>query len=253
MSDSEIFDRQLRRARRDRAATLPQRDDRLLRWMSEDILDRLRDVRRDFATALVFNGAATALVSALRAGGTNVTVADPGGAFARQSDGLMIDEDRHAFAERSFDLIVSIGLLDTVNDVPGALVLMLRALKPGGLMFASFLGAESFMRLRTTLRAVEPMVQRVHPMIDVRAGGDLLARAGFAQSVADVDEVTLRCADAAEYYHLLRSMVVTNLLTSRQPLRRATTIAWRDSLESQCPIEDVANIVTLTGWAPPSE
>lgn len=253
MSDSEIFDRALRRVRRDRAAQLPERDDRLIRWMERDILDRLQDVRRPVDAALVLNGAATGVAAVLRAAGTKVTVADPGPIFAEQAGGLVIDEDRYPFAAQSFDLIVALGLLDTVNDVPGALILMRRALRPGALMYCSFAGAESLSQLRETLRIIEPMVQRMHPMIDVRAGGDLLARAGFAQSVADVDAVPVKCADFHDYIHLVRSLGAANLLSTRQPMRRDVARALRAAFEQHQPIEDIINVVTLTGWAEKSD
>ncbi|MCP5990175.1 class I SAM-dependent methyltransferase, partial [Klebsiella pneumoniae] len=91
-------------------------------------------------------------------------------------------EDALPFADDSFDLVIACGTLDSVNDLPGALILMRRVLRPDGLMLAAFAGAGSLSRLKAALLAAEGdrPGQHVHPQVDVRSAGDLLSRAGFA-------------------------------------------------------------------------
>lgn len=252
MSDSEIFDRKLRRTRRNRAAMLPP-DTRILDNVSDDLLDRLQEGQQRYERALLINGAAERLNAGLSDICESVTCADPGALFAQRVNGIVGDEDYPMFADQSFDLIVSVGLLDTVNDVPGALVLLRRALKPGGLTLCAFAGAGSLSQLRDALRHVEPHVQRTHPMIDVRAGGDLLARAGFARPVADTDTRYIKYESSDALIRALRANAANNLLQQRQPMRRHVAKLFKAELEKNTPIRESVSIVTLTGWAPDSD
>jgi len=251
MTDSEIFDRNLRRIRRDRAARMVG-ESRLLDYVGDDLFERASDTGQPLATALVMNAAAHRLIERLRAQGCAVTSADPGARYAAASGGLHCDEDRYRFGTAQYDLIVSVGLLDTVNDVPGALVLMRHALKPGGLMLCSFAGAGSFETTRGLLRAAAPNAQYTHPMIDVRAGGDLLARAGFVRPMADVDNLRLDYADLRALARAMRAHAATNLLVRRTPLTAAAIAALRARLSARDGLSETLSIVTLTGWAPPS-
>ena len=126
-----------------------------------------------------------------------------------------------------FDLVTSLGLLDTINDLPGALALIRRALRPDGLFLAAFAGAGSLPRLRRAMRAAEGAEglgpsPRIHPQIDVRAAGDLLVRAGFALPVVDRDVVEVLYPSLAELVADLRAMGATNSLArrSRRPFTK---------------------------------
>src|SRR3546814_13098572 len=103
--------------------------------------------------------------------------------------GVQADEDALPFADASFDLIIACGTLESVNDLPGALILIRRILRPDGLFLAAFAGAGSLPVLRSALLAgdADRPAQHIHPQIDVRSAGDLLSRAGFAMPVADGD------------------------------------------------------------------
>ncbi|MDE2042910.1 MAG: SAM-dependent methyltransferase, partial [Alphaproteobacteria bacterium] len=148
----------------------------------------------------------------------------------------------------ALDLIVSIGLLDSVNDLPGALLLMRRALKPGGLLLASFVGGGSGTTLRATLQDLEPDARRTHPLIDVRAGGDLLGRAGFTNIVADSDELTIRYPDLATLVADLRAAAATNLLIQRRIMTRRLYDALHARLDPG--FTESLSLVTLTARAP---
>ena len=253
MSVPDIFDRNARRARRDRAADGFAGHDFLRAAMLDGIQDRLGTVTRGFEDVLdlgCFDGAF------LPPPGARVARCDAGVAFARSGSGVQADEDRLPFADESFDLVVSAGVLDSVNDLPGALTLVRRALRPDGLFLAAFTGAGSLSTLRATFREAERdrPAARLHPQIDVRSAGDLLVRAGFALPVADVESLNVRYAGLGRLLSDLRGMAATNLLVGRTPLRRDTLARAADAFAAQADPDgrttERFEIVFLTGWAP---
>jgi SAM-dependent methyltransferase len=253
------FDRVLRRRRRDRAAVRFGDADYLHRMAADDLLDRLDTVKREFRRVLDLGCAGGYLSERLRARGLEVVSADPGFAFARSQGGVQCDEDRLPFADGSFDLVVSVGALDGVNDLPGALILVRRALKPDGLFLAALAGAGSLPRLRSAMLAAGEAeggaVPRIHPQIDVRAAGDLLTRAGFALPVADCHGVDVRFGRMLSLVRDLRAMGGTNVLASRsRPLGRlGVAAAFADFAAHADPDGKTAErfeIIHLLGWAP---
>lgn len=255
------FDRRLRRLRRDRAATAAPAANWLRRRMAEDIFDRLDLVRRDFRSALDLGCGDGFLADALRSRGMEVVAADPGFAFAAAAGGVQCDEDRLAFADGSFDLVVAAGTLDSVNDLPGALTLIRRALRPDGLFLGAFVGAGSLPRLKRAMIEADEAERRaasphVHPQIDVRAAGDLLARAGFALPVADAESLVVRYPNLAGLVADLRAMGATNLLASRarRPFGRigaaAAGGAFAAGADPDGKVPERFEIVHVSGWAP---
>lgn len=255
------FDRRLRRLRRDRAARLAGAD-YLHRHAADELLDRLADIKRDFRDALDLGCAGGYVSSQLRRRGLRVTSADANAIFAgNQPNGVQCDEDRLPFGDSSFDLIVSVGVLDSVNDLPGALALLRRSLRPDGLFLAALAGAGSLPRLRSAMTAADAAEgpgasPRVHPQIDVRAAGDLLARAGFALPVADTDSLEIRFASLLSLVADLRAMAGTNVLAARSiaPLTRlGLGAAMADFQQHSGPdgkTPERLEIIYLTAWAP---
>lgn len=253
MSASEIFDRTARRHRRDRAAADFAAHDFIRAAMLDGIAERLASVKRTFTDVLdlgSFDGSFAA------APGARVARVDAGFSFARQSGGVQADEDRLPYADASFDLVVSAGVLDQVNDVPGALSLARRVLRPDGLFLGAFLGGNSLSTLRGAVRAAEGdrPVARLHPQIDVRSAGDLLMRAGFALPVADSETLRVRYGGLGKLLGDLRGMAATNLLVDRQTLRRDTltraAAAFSDAADPDGRVAERFDIIFLTGWAP---
>jgi NADH dehydrogenase [ubiquinone] 1 alpha subcomplex assembly factor 5 len=256
------FDRQLRRRRRDRAALSSEKVDYLLRHVGEELLARLDLVNRQFEEALDLGCGSGFLSKELIRRGLSVTSADAGRYYAAAGrSGVQCDEDRLAFADGSFDLVVSVGVLDSVNDLPGALVLIRRALRPDGLFLAAFAGAGSLPRLRAAMQAAdnatgEGAAPRIHPQIDVRAAGDLLARAGFTLPVADTDSLEVRYPGLAALVADLRTMGATNILAnrSRRPFGRPGFAAAAANFQSLADpggrITERFQIIYLIGWAP---
>lgn len=256
MSAPEIFDRRRRRARRDRAARDFGKHDFLHARMADELIDRLDSVKRSFGRALDLGCLDGRVGRALRARGIETVSADPGFHFARAAGGVQCDEDRLPFVDSSFDLVVACGGLDQVNDLPGALVLIRRLLKPDGLFLGAFAGAGSLSRLRATLLgAEEQAVARLHPQIDVRSAGDLLARAGFALPVADGERVTIRYGSITSLFSDLRGMAATSLLAGPVvPLTRAALARAAETFQSAADPDgktgETVEIVHLLGWAP---
>ena len=256
------FDRRLRRLRRDRAAAGGGDGSAFLhRHAADELVERLALVRRDFRRALDLGCGDGYLAGRLRERGLDVVAADAGARFAAAGGGVQCDEDRLPFADGAFDLVVSVGALDSVNDLPGALALVRRALRPDGLFLAAFAGAGSLPRLRQALRAAEaaerlPASPRLHPQIDVRAAGDLLARAGFAMPVADAERVTVRYASLARLVADLRAMAATNLLAerARRPFGRAglaaAAAAFAAAADADGRTAERFELIHLSGWAP---
>jgi SAM-dependent methyltransferase len=256
MAAPEIFDRQRRRRRRDRAADRFAAHDFLHARMADELLDRLDSVQRRFARALDLGCLDGRVGQALRARGIDVVSADPGYRFAQAAGGVQCDEDRLPFTDGSFDLVIACGGLDQVNDLPGALVLIRRALKPDGLFLGAFVGAGSLPRLRAALLgAEERAVARLHPQIDVRSAGDLLARAGLALPVADGERVTVRYGSLFALLADLRGTASTSLLIGdTHPLTHAALVRaaerFQAGADADGKVGETVEIVHLLGWAP---
>jgi NADH dehydrogenase [ubiquinone] 1 alpha subcomplex assembly factor 5 len=254
------FDRALRRIRRDRAAAAGEDGDYLFRRAADEMLERLDLVTRSFSRALDLGTGRGYLAERLRERGLEVVQADAGGRFAWAAAGVQGDEDRHPFADGAFDLVVSVGALDSVNDLPGALILARRALAPDGLFLAAFAGAGSLPRLRAAMAAADEAeggaAPRIHPQIDVRAAGDLLQRAGFALPVADSETVEVRYSGLPTLIADLRAMGATNILAvrSRKPIGRrayaAGIAAFAAEAEADGKTRERFEILHLLGWAP---
>lgn len=260
MSADKPFDRQLRRLRRDRAARAPEAGQYLHHLVADELLERLSWVKREFTEALNLGSADNYLTGQLELRGIRVTAADPGRLFALRS-GIQCDEDRLPFSDRSFDLVTSVATLDSVNDLPGALTLIRRVLRPDGLFLAAFAGAGSLPRLRSAMLAADSVEgaaasPRIHPQIDVRAAGDLLQRAGFALSVVDADVVTIRFPHLISLVSDLRAMGGTNILAtrSRTPVSRPGLAAAMADFAAHADADGKTperfDILYLIGWAP---
>lgn len=226
-----IFDPRRRALARDRAFDRFADYDFLYRHMLDGLLERLEDVQRPLQEVLLIGVPDDSAARALRAMGKQVTCCDPGARNAAAHGGVQADEDALPFAPESFDLILACGTLDSVNDLPGALILMRRLLRPDGLLLGACVGAGSLPRLKAALLEAEgdrPM-PHIHPQIDLRSAGDLLARAGFAMPVTDTETLTVRYATALSLMRDLRGMGYGNIMTA--PRRGALT---RDSIARAC-------------------
>lgn len=257
-----IFDRRLLRARRARAA---KRDPAtfLIERVADDLTGRLSAVLRKFYLAADLGTPTDAVRTALAGRVGTIVAVDPVAALlAGARPAVAADEEALPFRDASLDLVVSALALQFVNDLPGALIQIRRALKPDGLFLAAMVGGESLVELREAFAQAEAEVEggvspRVAPFADLRDLGALLQRAGFALPVTDADRVTVRYASPLALMHDLRRMGAANALTERRrtPLRRATLrrlveIYAGKFSDSDGRIRATFEIVWLSGWAP---
>jgi SAM-dependent methyltransferase len=262
------FDRAAVRAHRARAARHGADGDFLFDEVAARLLDRLDDVRRPFARALDLGcrrgGLGARLTTRTTEGGTVVQcdLALEMACLARDANGLATvaaDEEALPFAPGTFDLIVSNLALHWTNDLPGALVQVRRALAPDGLFLAALFGVGTLAELRGALMAAELEAEggvgpRVSPFAEVRDGGDLLARAGFALPVADLDTVRVSFESALHLMRDLRRMGEANAVAERRKgfSRRRTLMdaAARYPVDTDGRVTATFEIVFLAGWAP---
>jgi SAM-dependent methyltransferase len=265
---TRLFDRALiemrrRRARRIGPATF------LLDRVAEDFADRLAAVLRRFERAVDLGTPTPAVRDALAGNGATGSMIAVAPAFdaadpAADPEPLRVVADPEAlpFAAGSLDLVVSAFALQTVDDLPGALIQIRRALKPDGLLLAALLGGDTLTELRESFAVAESEVTggvspRVAPFADLRDMGALMQRAGFALPVTDVDRVVVRYSSPLALMADLRRMGATNPLVERRrvPLRRSVlarvleVYAERFS-DSDGKVRASFDIVWLSGWAP---
>lgn len=227
-----------------RAQATPGAPRYLLDDMIEDVIERLAFLRHEPQRALVVGDVGGRLRDRLAAGGADVTAVEPA---------LGFDEEA-PYTGEAFDFIASLGTLDTVNDLPGALVHIRKALSPGGLMIASFSGAGSLPKLRAAMLVgdADRPAARVHPMVDVRAGAQLVQRTGFADPVADSRHLDVAFRSFATAIGDLRAQGLTNVLADPGPtldkLSYARAMAaYADAAQEGRTIERF-EILTLSGW-----
>ncbi len=255
---SVVFDRALYRRRLSAALAAGYADFLLARCVG-DLDERLSAVLRrferaaDLGTPLPLAGPA---LQARTGGLLRMTEAAAAGAT------VVGDLEALPFAAESLDLAASLLALHAVNDLPGALIQIKRALRPDGLFIACLLAGQTLTELRQSLLAAEVELTggaspRVAPFADLRDLGSLLQRAGFALPVIDSESVTVRYGDMFGLLRDLRAMGWSNALTerSRKPLRRAVLLRAAELYAERFSDPDgrlraTFEIVWLSGWAP---
>ncbi|WAP70655.1 methyltransferase domain-containing protein [Jiella pelagia] len=239
--------------------------DFLFEAAADELFDRLAVVERRFPVAVDLGGSFGGLAQRLRAGSrcdSVVRIERLGFLLDRDPLAVVADEEFLPLGAESVDLVASCLSMQFVNDVPGMLAQIRRALKPDGLFVAALLGGESLNELRTSLLQAESEVfggvsPRVLPFAEVREAGALLQRAGFALPVADIERLTVRYDTLFDLARDLRAMGAANILTerSRRPASRrffvrAAEIYAERFADPDGRIRASFDVVHLSGWAP---
>jgi len=246
-----LFDRALLRVRQSRALGLGAATF-LLDRVAGDLAERLHAVLREFSNA--------------------ADVGTPGGQVRevlaeRVNEVAGIDlpdleREPLPLAPESLDLVVSALAFQFVNDLPGVLAQIRRALKPDGLLLAAMIGGDTLTELRQSFAAAEAELEsgvspRVAPFADLRDVGALLQRAGFALPVTDVDRVVVRYDSAFALMADLRRMGATNIMVDRRrtATRRATLLRMAQLYgerfaDADGRIRATFDVIWLSGWAP---
>jgi SAM-dependent methyltransferase len=245
-----LFDRALLRARQARARKQGEATF-LLDRVAEDMADRISAVKRDFADVADIWTPGDVLRPPLADRFKSVTR-------------VKLDSDSEVLPlqAESLDLAMSALAFQFVNDLPGVLAQIRRALRPDGLLLAAMFGGDTLTELRQSFAAAEAECEggaspRVAPSADLRDIGHLLQRAGLALPVTDVDPVVVRYDNAFALMHDLRRMGATNILVERlrKPTRRATVLRMSEIYaqrfsDSDGRIRATFDIVWLSAWAP---
>ena len=255
---NDLFDHGLRAQRRDRAARNgPELF--LLDQTFDDCLERLGLVRRQFGSALLLGCPNPRWAGRLRQVCDEVAVFDPGGLFAQQGGGAQSDEAELPVEPSAFDLIVSVGTLDTANRLSDALLRLRLALRPGGLLLGALSGGETLPQLRAAMRAADDAwgaaSPHIHPRVDPPGLAAMLSAAGLESPVVDVDRVQVRYATLAALVRDLRGMAATNLLSRRRrvSLPRTVVAAAEQAFQaagSGGKTAELFEILNFAGWAP---
>jgi len=257
---ARIFDRRLLRRRRDRAAATTEAVEPILAEVADRLLDRLDDTTRRFARALEIGGRGVVAPRLAARGVPFVVSADLSPRMARRAGPLSVaaDEEWLPFAEGAFDLVVACGALHWVNDLPGTLVQIRRALAPDGLFLAALPSLPTLTELRTALAEAETELRgglspRVSPFPDLRDGAALLQRAGFALPVADAEDIRLAYRTPFGLLADLRAAGEGNAVLARDgriPPRALFPLAAARMPRADEGVPASFRLLVLTGWAP---
>ncbi|XP_051149794.1 putative methyltransferase At1g22800, mitochondrial [Andrographis paniculata] len=271
----KIFDRDLKRKQRDRAAWLMHPKDSLTDAVAENLLDRLEDCKKTFPTTLCMGGSLEAIRRLLPGHGgiEKLVMMDTSYDMVKmceqaersspnktiETSFVVADEEFLPIKESSLDLVISCLGLHWTNDLPGAMIQSRLALKPDGLFLAAILGGETLRELRIACTVAQMereggISPRLSPLAQVRDAGNLLTRAGFSLPGVDVDEYIVRYDSALELIEHLRVMGETNALFQKsRVLKRDTALATAAIYESMFGEEDgtipaTFQVIYMTGW-----
>ncbi len=266
MTSPNIFDRRQIRRNLERAAPAAQVADFLVRHAAEELAGRLAGIKRSFKLAVdigAHHGVMARLPGGRGAGSATVSLSGAMAlALACPAPRAVASEEALPLKEGAIGLITSVLSLQLVNDLPGALIQIRRALEPDGLFLGALLGGDSLIELRQAFMLAEMetaggVSPRVFPAADVRDLGGLLLRAGFALPVADSEKLTVTYAHPLALMRELKAMGAANPLTarSRKPLRRdtlarAAAIYAEQFSEPDGRVRATFEILYLCGWAP---
>jgi SAM-dependent methyltransferase len=240
--------------------------DFLLRRAATELQERLSLVKRDFALAIDLATPASHAADVLSSDERIARVARCAPIFVPKDIGgaslFVGDPERLPLAAESCDLVVSLLALQAVNDLPGVLIQIRRALKADGLFLACVVGGDTLTELRQSLTGGESEIlagasPRVAPFADVRTFGALLQRTGFALPVVDLDRVVVRYADMIALMRDLKAMGAANVLTARSRrflrrdvLARAGQIYAERFADPDGRLRATFDLIWLSGWAP---
>jgi SAM-dependent methyltransferase len=241
----QIFDNKRRHALRLRAMDRDVGDDFLWNILAEDLGDRLSCTTRNFEKCLLIGPLTSQADMIIGAKAAEITCLP------------LADEDHLDVEQGDFDLILSAGTLDSVNDLPGALVQIRRTLRPDGLFLGAMFGAGTLASLKKAMMLADGAraMPHIHPQIELRSAADLLARAGFALQVADKVGTDVRYSDWRRLANDLRDAGIGNCLAGPRTYLgrgyiRQLDAAWESLKDGEGKVSERFEFLHLSGWAP---
>jgi hypothetical protein len=253
----DLFDMYARALRRDRAdRTGPELF--LIERAFDDCLERIELLQRRFQRALLIGCPDPEWPSRLATFAGEIDVRDPGPLFAAGSDGRIIIEDAWQPKEAGYDLVLAVGTLDTVNQLPLALRLISYSMQADSSFIGAVSGGDTLPQLRSAMRAADAVTggaaPHVHPRIEAAALAPLLADCGFVNPVVDVDRVPVSYPSLNRLVSDLRGMGAGNILTARPRFvgkgpRSAAMRAFSAAGDGERTVE-MFEILHFAAWTP---
>ena len=257
-----IFDRKQVLRQKKRAAPHFAEHDFLLEEMLARTCERLSDMMRQFPQILSLGAPFGRIAAHLptSSGVEKIIECHLGYTETANENQVIADEENLPFAPGSFDAIIAAGSLHWVNDLPGTLIQLERALKPDGLLLAVMPGGETLSELRQSLEAAEMALSggispRISPFLDIRDAGSLLQRAGFQLPVVDSEVLTISYAQPLKLLEDIRHMGEANALLSRRKNFTSRSVftaamahygAHFSNVEGR--VDATIELITLTAW-----
>jgi len=250
----EIFDRQRERQQRALALKAPDYPEFLDVLVARELCARLELIERKFRRCVVIGQVAGAFLQEIKLSEKLQEIT----AF----ENIAHDSEWLPFKENSLDCIIAPPGFELVNDLPGVLIQINRALKPDGLFLAAMFGGNTLVELRHVWLQADDQLRggaspRVAPFIDIRQAGNLLQRAGFALPVADLDTLCVRYESALALMSEVKKMGFANVLGARsrrfvspQLLNLVGTLYGEQFSDADDRIRATLEINYLAGWCP---
>jgi len=231
----------------------------ILEDAADRLLDRVSDTTRYFQAALDIGGRGV-VAPRLREMGISTVAMDLSLPMAARSGAPYVvgDEETLPFGEGSFDLVVANLALHWVNDLPGALIQIRRAMKPDGLFLASLPLLGSLGDFRHALTEAEAELRggaspRISPFPELRDLAGLLQRAGFASPVADQEEVSLLYGNPLTLLRDLQAAGERNAIRERSraipPRGLFPAALMRLPLDAEGRMKVTLRLGIMTGWS----
>ncbi|KAI9033628.1 S-adenosyl-L-methionine-dependent methyltransferase [Phycomyces nitens] len=270
----QVFDRHVKQMQKDRAA-MSVESSREVDYIKDEVAarvaDRLLDIKRNFNQVVDLGSGCGHIVKHLDPTmvkklimcdlSEKALLRDADQPCSIEIERHVVDEEHLPFKEDSLEAVLSSLSLNWVNDLPGALIQIRKALKPDGVFIGAMFGGDTLFELRTSLQLAETeresgVSPRVSPMTDSSDISRLLTRAGFTLTTVDVDEIQVNYPSAFELMQDLRSMGESNAVLSRRPLLQRDTLLAAASIYKELhgnpdgSIPATFQIIYMIGWKP---
>ncbi len=221
------------------ARAAPEKAQFLHDWIYESLVSRIRAVGRDFASGLVV-GPHFQLSRRLD--------------FAKR---MLLRKHVQDIKNASFECMLSVLDMHTIEDVPAYLTKIHQLLKPDSLFMAVFYGGDSLIELRhacqqADLKVYGGVFPRVHPMLSLPDSIALVQHVGFQMPVVDHEKKHIMYDEPKKAWTDLKVLGATNCLTGRQ--KGLTSQHYLESVVDYYPRREegryiaTLDLVFITAW-----
>ncbi|KAJ2003491.1 hypothetical protein GGI02_001158 [Coemansia sp. RSA 2322] len=270
----EVFDRNAKRMQRNRAASrsaASREVDYLRDEVAARVADRLLDIKRRYHTVVEIGSGCGHLAKTVDADMMDRLIMCDMARTALERDAAMrydvdverrvVDEELPRFEPESLDAVVSCLAMHWINDLPGMLIQIRKALVPDGVFIGAMFGGDSLFELRTSLQLADVergggIAARVSPLTDTRDVGSLLSRAGFTLSTIDVDNIVVSYPSMLHLISDINAMGEGNAVVQRLPFVRRDTLMAASAIYSEMhgnedgSVPATFQVMYMIGWKP---